>query len=64
MINIIYKEKRGDLFSAPNKYTFIHCISSDYKMGAGIAVQFEKRFKLRKELSKENRTYPDCAYAN
>lgn len=38
-----------------------HCISADYKLGAGIAVEFNRRFDLKERLAKlgKNR-YPDC----
>ncbi|GGH19915.1 macro domain-containing protein [Paenibacillus segetis] len=39
-------ELKKDLFTMPEEYYLAHCISADAKMGAGIAVQFRKRFKL------------------
>lgn len=46
-----YKEIKQDLFLLPNKYVLAHCIAADAKMGAGIAVQFVKRYKgLRPKL--------------
>lgn len=39
-------EIKRDLFTMPDSYYLAHCISADAKMGAGIAVQFKKRFKL------------------
>lgn len=48
-----FNEKKGNLFELDNKkYYFAHCISSDYALGAGIAVEFQKRFKLRDKLMK------------
>lgn len=41
-----YTEIKGDLFKVSDEYYLAHCISSDAKMGAGIAVQFKKRFDL------------------
>ena len=41
-----YEEVYKDLFTVDKEYYLAHCISSDAKMGAGIAVQFRKRFKL------------------
>lgn len=35
-------EIRGDLFSANT--SLAHCVSKDFKMGAGIAYEFKKRF--------------------
>ncbi|WP_019908700.1 macro domain-containing protein [Paenibacillus sp. HW567] len=40
------QEIKKDLFSMPENYLLAHCISADAKMGAGIAVQFRKKFKL------------------
>ncbi len=39
-----YSEVTGDLFSSTNGHTLVHCISSDCKMGAGIALEFNNRF--------------------
>ncbi|MCD9025449.1 macro domain-containing protein [Cohnella silvisoli] len=39
-------EIKKDLFTMPEDYFLAHCISADAKMGAGIAVQFRKKFKL------------------
>lgn len=65
---MIYNEIKQDLFSVDmDKYYLVHCISSDCKMGAGIAVEFEKRFKLRDELLKHKlglRYYPSCIPIN
>lgn len=49
-----------DLFTMPNDYLLAHCISADAKMGAGIAVEFEKRFQLRKVLTTMGLTAPTC----
>lgn len=38
---ILIEEKR-DLFSLDNTYALCHCISSDFKLGAGIAVKFRE----------------------
>lgn len=40
----------GDLFSCPDHYSLAHCISSDIKMGKGIAVLFKDKFGGVKEL--------------
>ena len=46
-----YKEVKADVFDYHDKgYYLIHCISADFKLGAGIAKEFEKRFGLRKGL--------------
>lgn len=40
------KEIKKDLFTMPEAYMLAHCISADARMGAGIAVEFRKRFQL------------------
>lgn len=45
-----------DIFTVENKYYFAHCISSDFALGAGIAAQFEQRFKTKRLLWEQ---YPD-----
>jgi len=47
---LIYNEKKIDLFSVPNHYCLAHCISSDFAMGKGIAVEFVKRFSMKAKL--------------
>jgi len=37
-----YKEIKGDLFTAGMEPIYVHCISSDFCMGKGIAAQFTK----------------------
>lgn len=56
-----YSEIKFDLFKVDSLYYLVHCISADYELGKGIAVQFEKRFNLRLELFRiGSQTYPDC----
>ena len=46
-----YREVKADLFEYHYKgYCLAHCISADFKLGAGIAKEFEKRYKLRNDL--------------
>lgn len=51
---MMYQEKIGDLFAEAKiegVYTYLaHCISADYALGAGIAVQFDKRYDMRARL--------------
>ena len=54
---MVYKEENLDLFSVSNDYYLAHCISSDYALGAGIAVEFNKRFDMRRKL---NEKMPNC----
>ena len=47
----VITEVHADLFSYYNKgYWLTHCISADFKLGAGIAKEFDKKFNLRKDL--------------
>ncbi|MHA1109519.1 MAG: macro domain-containing protein [Promethearchaeota archaeon] len=59
-----YTEIEQDLFDVDKvEYYFAHCISSDCQMDAGIAVHFNRNFKLRKELLKktaEELSFPTC----
>ena len=57
--------KKGNLFELnQNEYCFAHCISSDCEMGAGIAVEFQKRFsikgRLRIKYDNSRRRHPTC----
>ena len=38
-----YQEIKGDLFTAGIEPIYVHCISSDFRMGKGIASQFTER---------------------
>lgn len=51
----------GDLFSCPADESLAHCISEDCRMGAGIAVQFKKRFQGVKELEAQQKRTGECA---
>lgn len=52
----------GDLFTSTD--TLVHCISSDYALGAGIAKQFEYKYGLRKQLHAHGPSLtPECIYA-
>lgn len=55
-----YYVKR-DLFDTPQGYCFAHCISNDFKLGAGIAVQFDKRYNMRDRLKRNWNTF-DTSY--
>ncbi|MBQ7673215.1 MAG: macro domain-containing protein [Alphaproteobacteria bacterium] len=47
---MIYKEEVRDLFSVPDDYWFAQCISADFGMGKGIAVEFNKRYDMKNEV--------------
>jgi hypothetical protein len=48
------QEIQGDLFNA--KGSLAHCVAADLKLGAGIAVQFKKRFSGLDELKAQGPT--------
>lgn len=45
-----YREEVRDLFSVPDDYFPAHCISADFEMGKGIAVEFKRRFDMKRKL--------------
>jgi len=57
-----YSEEKRDLFTVSKEYHLAHCIASDLGMGAGIAVQFQKRFNIRGKIvsSGEPLKHPTC----
>lgn len=40
----------GDLFTVSDDYYLAHCISADYRLGAGIARQFNINYDMRRKL--------------
>lgn len=54
---MIYIERPIDLFSLPQEYLLAHCISADYVLGAGIAREFRKRFKMNMWLRMTQTTF-------
>lgn len=58
---MIITVKRMNLFEVPGEYYLAHCISADYALGAGIAVEFQKRFRLQQKLRQVGSGgYPEC----
>lgn len=61
-------EEQGDVFELVDEgYTLMHCIASDYRMGAGIAVPMNKRFGIHQEIKNKFGNiallaYPECYY--
>jgi len=45
-----YQEKYKDIFTVNEDYYLAHCIASDLRMGAGIAVPMQKKFSLRSKI--------------
>jgi len=58
-------ERKCNLFTVNKAYTLAHCISSDYSLGAGIAVEFKKRYHLSEKLKEVGTgACPACIYVN
>lgn len=55
---MIYKYIKGDIFKRKNCY-YAHCISRDSALGAGIAVEFNKRYNMSKTLKEMGKEYPE-----
>lgn len=56
-MNIKYREEIRDLFSVSDDYYLAHCISADFGIGKGIAVEFNKRFDMKNKLQVKNPDY-------
>ena len=54
---MVYKEECRDLFSVSDDYYFAQCIGADFKMGKGIAVEFNNRFNTKGLLILNNPAY-------
>jgi len=54
-----FVEKKGDLFKSSD--SLVHCVSLDFKMGAGIALYFKQKFGKVDELKLQNRKIGECA---
>jgi O-acetyl-ADP-ribose deacetylase (regulator of RNase III) len=51
---------QGDLFESKAE-VIAHCVSKCFKMGAGIALEFRKRFGCLKELKNQKKEIGECA---
>lgn len=58
---MVYQEVVGDLFSEDNNKDayFVHCISADFALGKGIAVEFVHRYDVRYKLQTRYPNYLD-----
>lgn len=43
--------RKGDLFQMPRGYCLAHCVSADFALGAGIAKQFDRVYKMKFKLN-------------
>lgn len=59
-----YEEKTMDLFSTDKKYALGHCVAQDGGMGAGIAVEFVKRYGtvLRTVIKESDTSISDVVF--
>lgn len=59
-------EVKRNLFDFSDTHYLAHCIASDLKMGAGIAVDFQRKFGLRGAIMNASKdlTSPTCVLAN
>ncbi|KAE8742457.1 hypothetical protein FOCC_FOCC012012 [Frankliniella occidentalis] len=62
MVRCEVREEQGDLFSAPLATSLAHCVSSDMKMGAGIAVLFRQKFGCVENLKNQGKSVGEVAY--
>lgn len=46
---MVFLEEKRDLFTVPEEYALVHCISADFALGAGIAVNF-RNMGVKREL--------------
>lgn len=51
-----YLEINRNLFDITNDYMLVQCISSDFKLGKGIALEFNKLYSVKNDL---NESYPE-----
>lgn len=52
-----YEEREQDLFTVSEDYYLAHCISADFALGKGIALEFNKRFDMKAILKANNKDY-------
>lgn len=57
---MIYNEEKRDLFSVSEDYYFVHCVSADFALGKGIALEFKKRFDMKNKLKAMEKTHSKC----
>lgn len=59
---MILNEIKADLFTIDKKYYLVHCISSDFVLGRGIATEFRDRFNIVPKLheTKQYGIWPNC----
>ncbi|CAG8590429.1 991_t:CDS:1, partial [Ambispora leptoticha] len=62
---INFQECKGDLFTdSPPTNALAHCVSQDFSMSTGIALEFRKRFNGVKDLESQKKKVGQIAYLN
>ncbi len=62
-----YREEQRDIFTVDyNQYTLVHCISADFALGKGIALEMQHRFKTRDAIQSKAKPFSipvgNCIY--
>ena len=59
---MLYEENHKDLFTVDESYHLAHCIASDLRMGAGIAVPMQNKFGIRGKIQNSGKEvqHPTC----
>jgi len=53
-------EVEGNLFEAAKDFAIGHCVSKDFKMSQGIALEFIRRFNQVDKLKQQNKEVTEC----
>jgi O-acetyl-ADP-ribose deacetylase (regulator of RNase III) len=61
VINNRVIEVEGDLFDATQDYALAHCVSADFEMSQGIALEFKRRFGQVENLKSQNKKVTEIA---
>lgn len=64
-----YHEEQRDLFTVDfNQYKYVHCISADFALGRGIALEMQHRFKVRDRIQSQAKPFSipvgNCIYTD
>lgn len=55
-------EIQGDIFEAPEDITFVVCVSKDFEMSQGLALECRRRFGQIEALKEQNKEITEIAY--
>ena len=64
-----YKEEQRNLFTVDyNQYKYVHCISADFSLGKGIALEMQHRFHTRDAIQSRAKPFSipigNCIYTD